>query len=105
VDAYGAQHIHEAGSRIGQLFGLMGLCMVCEQGATGIEVQMAHTTKSQDPRRSDWPRIEAIPSRFTMNVGDVLCDDDKEAAIRKWVACTWQDFVASHETIRRFLSS
>ncbi|MBS1718242.1 MAG: hypothetical protein JSS72_10980 [Armatimonadetes bacterium] len=107
VDAYSAQHLRENATPITKLFPLMGLFMVCEQGATGLEVQMAHKRKAGDVDRKNWPNPPIHPSPFLMNVGDVLRETeglDRDRAIHKWVVSTWASYAYIHDIIRAFCS-
>ncbi|MBI1333470.1 MAG: hypothetical protein GC165_11395 [Armatimonadetes bacterium] len=104
VDAYAAQHLDDSMSPIQRLFGLMGLCLVCEHGATGYDVQMAHMAKSKDTKRADWPLLEVRHLSFPTNIGDVLAADDRDAAIRQWVETTWAAYEYAHPLIRQFCS-
>ncbi len=106
VDAYSAQHLGGQMSPVTKLFPLMGLFMVCEQGANGLDVQQAHMNKSKEADREDWPTIELLPVRFDLNVGHVLeaIEDNLESAIRDWVESTMYALRAHEHEIRQFCS-
>ncbi len=108
VDAYAVQHLEEGRSPISILFGLMGLFMVVEQGATGLEVQQAHQRKAKDPGRANWPKPTVQRHSFPMNVGHVLSAAPgpiRDHAIHRWVESTWQALPEAHEVIRHFCLS
>lgn len=103
VDAYAAQHLSRSLTPIQQWFGLVGLCMVCERGATGLDVQCKHVELAARKGVLAWPLLPESPATFAVHVGHVTGAEDKEAAIREWAEAVWAGWEPAHALVRGLL--
>src|SRR5262249_36933059 len=70
VDAYGAQHVVANPRPIGPAFALIGLCLTCERGYTGRQVQHMHLLIAR--RSKTWPRFSPPAYAGDMTILDVM---------------------------------
>lgn len=104
VDAQAVQTALATTKPITVIFGLVGLCLLVEQGWTGLEVQQAHLNLAR--QRRDWPRLPLPSERGELTATEVLAQPEGPArreAIHAWCACVWRAFADVQPTIRELL--
>ena len=104
VDAYAAQHADDTTKPIYAAFALAGLCLHNGHGFSGKEVQMAHIRLGRQKR--DLPRFTLPPQRGDITVQHVLDTEpgpERDAAIERWSAATWQAMPAVHRQVEDWL--
>jgi hypothetical protein len=100
VDTYGAQHAGPKVPRIGPAFGLIGLCLALEDGASGPAVRAAHQYLAQHYR--GWPAFE-LPARTAyLTVFDLALattPSDFERILHRWAGEVWLEWAPAHATV------
>lgn len=99
VDAYQAQHAVRSASGIGVAFSLIGLCLMLERSATGLQVQRAHMVLARTKR--EWPAFDLPREPAGLTVRDVLDAEDRDAMLRQWCAAVWASWSHAQEWTRR----
>jgi len=105
VDAYGAQHVHQAASTIGAAFALAGLYLAVERGFTGRQVQKMHMQMARTSRQ--WPRFDPPENVGPLTVADVLAAEPgprRDEKIMEWCASVWRAWSPEHERVREMVA-
>jgi hypothetical protein len=100
VDTYGAQHAGPKVPRIGPAFGLIGLCLALEGGASGLAVRAAHQYLAQHYR--DWPALVRPTRTADLTVFDLALATSPaefERILRAWAGEVWAEWATVHATI------
>ena len=100
VDTYGAQHAGTGVPRIGPAFGLIGLCLALEDGASGLTVRAAHQYLAQHYR--DWPAFERPARTAHLTVFDLALattPSEFERILFAWAGEVWTEWATVHATI------
>ncbi|HEX2767015.1 MAG TPA: DUF5946 family protein [Candidatus Limnocylindria bacterium] len=100
VDAYRAQVHRPADKAIGLVQALVGLHLHVDHGYDGRQVQRVH--KLLADRRPTWPLLELPAERGPMTAREVLAHapgPERDAAIERWAASTWEALSAQRVTI------
>jgi hypothetical protein len=100
VDTYGAQHAGPNMPRIGPAFGLIGLWLALEDGASGPGVRAAHQYLAQHYR--DWPAFEppARTAHFTVfDLAQATTPWEFERILHAWARDVWAEWATLHVPI------
>jgi hypothetical protein len=104
VDTYGAQHAGPNVPRIGPAFGLIGLCLALEDGASGLAVRSVHQYLAQ--HHSDWPSFERPAQTAHLTVFDLALattPSEFEQTLVEWAEEVWLEWASVHATIRALI--
>jgi len=106
IDTFAAQHADETSKKIYAVFALAGLYLHNERGFTGREVQLAHTRLAK--HKENLPIFTLPTKRGIMTVHDVMktkAGKERDAAIEKWSASTWEALTEIHQEVETWLRS
>ncbi len=104
VDTYLAQHPGPEMSDLSIAFGLIGLHLALDRGATGPEVRAVHQRLGN--ARIAWPHIAAPDDRGPVTVRDVAraaTPDRFAQELRRWAESVWAAWAPQHATVHGWL--
>lgn len=104
VDAYEVYDSGPWSKPIAVAFGLAGLYMYLERGATGRQVQQVH--RLIGAQRKAWPVFAVPDDRGAMGPAEVMeaaPGPDRDAAIRAWCESVWAAVADIHESVALWL--
>jgi len=104
VDAYEAQHAGGRARALSVAFGLVGLHLALEEGATGTEVRDAHAYLGR--RHRGWPAFDPPLEPAAITVFDIAAADSPEEhaeLVRRWATAVWETWRPVHGAVRRLV--
>lgn len=104
LDAYAVQDATEWSKPIAVAFGLAGLLLYVEHGASGRDVQQVH--RLLGARRKAWPVFKLPDDRGAMTPAEVMQEPagpERDAAIRSWCESVWASVDQTRDAVEAWL--